>query len=215
MSELIPYLLQELKNETEPIKQSALIAQLKRQGVATKALAQAMNVSPTHVCHLFRLNKLPEMVIDGYYSRLLSISHLIFISRLPTDAAMQSAYEQVVSQNLSALATERLVRQIQYGVKTIGQRFDLDHIKGLEDVLASAGVALTVRQTRIASKIILEKRGSFADTTDWIREVIAVLQQTVAHVAPAEDLSEDPHPQADSELDPVDGLGSSDKTPDR
>jgi hypothetical protein len=181
MSELIPYLLEQLRSENDPIQQSALIAQLKRQGVATKAIAQLMKVSPVHVSQLLRINKLPEMVLDGYYSKLVSLSHLIFLSRLRDDVMIERAYEQVLAGELSALATEQLVRELLYGIKTDQEQFDHAGIIQLQQMFEERGVSLTVVQTRIGARVQLQMKGATAQTTPWLMSVTELLWSWLTH----------------------------------
>ncbi len=212
MSELVTYLLQQLQSESDPIKQAGLIAQLRRQGVATKQIASIMNVHSVQVSQLARLNNLPEIVLDGYYSKLLTLSHLIFLSRLKNDEKVMYAYEQILAQNLSALATERLVRELLYQIKTVGHRYDARLMAQVQSVLEKKGTSMRVIQSRIGAKIVLEKKGNMQDTTAWIQNVMEAMQMGYVPELEDEPQSAD---HTDFELDPLDLPENNDKTLDQ
>ena len=76
------------------------------------------------------------MIVDGYYSKLISISHLFMISRLKTKEDMMKIYEKVLSQNLTVLQTEAEVRDILYQIKTTGLVLDKNELKNIESLIS-------------------------------------------------------------------------------
>lgn len=174
----IDAIVEQIKKEENFITKARLLRFLTvDKGLRIKDVSRMIGMKESYVCHILRLNKLGDMIVDGYYSKLISISHLFIISRLRSTEEIRLAYEKVISDNLTVLQTEELVREILYKTKTMGEHVPLEEIekarKGIEDVFT--GVTLKLIQTRIKSKIILEIKGSLADTTPLIREVIKKL----------------------------------------
>ncbi|PIY71796.1 hypothetical protein COY87_04285 [Candidatus Roizmanbacteria bacterium CG_4_10_14_0_8_um_filter_33_9] len=141
-------------------------------------LSKQLKIKPSYICHLIRLNKLDPMIIDGYYSKLISISHLFMISRLKTKQDMIKVYEKVLSHNLTVFQTEEEVREILYQVKTIGSSIVMKEQKKIESLLSDniKNVKTHLIQTRVKAKIIIEIKGNLQETTDYIRLFVARLK---------------------------------------
>jgi len=141
-------------------------------------LSKRLKIKPSYICHLLRLNKLDPMIVDGYYSKLISISHLFMISRLKTKENMMVVYEKVLSQNLTVLQTEEEVREILYKIKTIGLCIDKREQKKIESLLSdhSKNVKAHLIQTRVKAKITIEMKGSLSETTENIRSFISKIE---------------------------------------
>jgi len=141
-------------------------------------LSKRLKIKPSYICHLLRLNKLDPMIVDGYYSKLIFISHLFMISRLKTKENMMVVYEKVLSQNLTVLQTEEEVREILYKIKTIGLCIDKREQKKIESLLSdhSKNVKAHLIQTRVKAKITIEMKGSLSETTENIRSFISKIE---------------------------------------
>src|SRR3989338_3922033 len=119
MSDQEDLLLQSLHKTEDPISRASILKNLhSRHGVSTKQLAKEMSVSEPYISSLMRLLKLPDLVIDGYYSKQISQTHLLVLSRLDMESQVTRAYEEVLTHNLSTVATDDLVRTMKYGVKS-------------------------------------------------------------------------------------------------
>lgn len=143
-------------------------------------LSKRLKIKPSYICHLLRLNKLDPMIVDGYYSKLISISHLFMISRLKTKEDMMKVYEKALSQNLTVLQTEEEVREILYQIKTVGSSIDKKEQKKIESLLSdnNKNVKVHLIQTRVKAKIIIETKGNLNETTDYMRSFISRIVPT-------------------------------------
>ena len=165
----------EFNNEKDHFKKSNLLHKLtKEHNLKLVEISKNINLSPSYISHIMRLKKLPELIIDGYYSNQISITHLYIISRLLEVKDMIQIYEKVLTNNLTTLETDDLVRQKLYGVKSEGTYLlDTDKsiiIEKLNNILAGK---IKIIQTRVKSKIIIELKGSLKETSDKIKKLIS------------------------------------------
>ncbi len=180
-----PYMYPEIDHVVEQtIKEKNIITKAKLlrflivdKELRIKDVSNMIGMKESYVCHILRLNKLDDMIVDGYYSKLISISHLFIISRLRTTEEIRLAYEKVISDNLTVLQTEELVREILYEMKSTGEHLPQEEIekakKGISDIFT--GAKLKLIQTRVKSKLILEIKGGLTDSTPIIRSIIKKL----------------------------------------
>jgi len=169
MSEL---LIEQIKKETDPFVKSKLIIKLvKEEDWPVKKVAEKLNCQPAYISHFLRLKKLPEIVIDGYYNKDITLSHLFVLSRLRDEKEIISAYEKVLAEGLTVMKTEELVREMLYRIKTEGESLSE---KEKADYLAKLpkDFEIKVIQTRIKSRIIFEIKGSLRKTTAALRELL-------------------------------------------
>jgi len=174
-------LFDKLNQEQDVLQKAALVQQLRfDREVSVKRIARAIHKHPSYVSHLLRLIKIPQIVIDGYYSEQLSATHLMILSRLLTEEEIIEAYEQILKGNLTAGQTELLVRKFKYDVEGEGKNIDTQHLATLEKELRDLlSAKVTLIQSRVRSKIILEKRGNSDITTAFIEEVVEKLKHTI------------------------------------
>lgn len=139
-----------------------------------KELSQHLQMKPAYVCHYLRLLKLPSIVIDGYYSNMVSATHLYILARLKTEQDMIQAYEEVLAKNLTSQQTEEMVREKLYGIATSTERLSKDEIKDYTRQIEELyrGIELKVVQTRIKGKIICEVKGDTAKSTKLLKEIM-------------------------------------------
>ncbi|MBI4974172.1 hypothetical protein HZC27_06200 [Candidatus Roizmanbacteria bacterium] len=174
----IDHVIEQAKKEKNVITKAKLLRFLTvDKEMRIKDVSRMIGMKESYVCHILRLNKLDDMIVDGYYSKLISISHLFIISRLRTTDEIRLAYEKVISDNLTVIQTEELVREILYEMKSTGEHLPQEEIekakKTISDVFAGAKMKLI--QTRVKSKIVLEIKGSLTDSTPAIRAIIKKL----------------------------------------
>jgi len=168
-------LIETIKNEADIMEKVKLISLLlKTKDIKVKDLAERLGVQSSYVCHLLRLNRLPEAVIDGYYSKNISLSHLFIISRIKDTRQMIEVYEKVLSDSLTVKGTEELVRDILYGVKTEGEYISPEEKASFIQKITSLkkNLNLKIIQTRIKSKIILEVKGNLEITSKEVRNLM-------------------------------------------
>ncbi len=144
-----------------------------KYGLRTIDLARGLDIKSSYVCHILRLNKLPSIIIDGYYSKTISISHLFLISRLNREDDMVKVYEKVLTENLTVAQTEESVREILYSLSSDGEYLSPELrdllIQKLEDDVENLNVKII--QTRTRSRLIYEVKGSLEVTTPIIRKI--------------------------------------------
>ena len=146
--------------------------QLRRQGVANTEIARRMEKTPSQVSHIARINKLPEMVLDAYYSRMLSVTHLYILSRLHFESHMKSIFEQVMAKDLSTQETDRLVREKLHDVTDAGEYVDSDVVHAHRARMQEHGLQVKVVQTRTRVKYTVEAIGNVAHTSALLEKVM-------------------------------------------
>lgn len=179
MSEDISRLIEQIKTETDFFKRAYLLHTLKTQHkVRIKDISSSLEMKPSYICHILRLNKLPEIIKDGYYSQLVSVSHLFIVARLNSHADMLQVYEKVLEKGLTALETDELVREVLYSVYSGGEHIPPHELKGQIQRIKQkhADVHVKVTQTRVKGKIVIEVKGGLQDTTPVIRKIIQKLE---------------------------------------
>ena len=164
-----------IKKEQDFFKKARLLEFLKNEKkMRIKDLSSSLELKQSYVCHILRLNKLPPIIVDGYYSKLVSISHLFILARLKNEADMVKAYEQVLTESLTALQTDELVRSILYNVATEGEKLPQYELREFNDRLSILfkHLQLKVVQTRVRGRLILEVRGGYKTTTPVLKKVM-------------------------------------------
>lgn len=154
--------IEQIKQEDDPFKKGHLIESLRKGGTRTKEIAAALGMQSSNVCHLLRILRLPGLIVDGYYSHLLSLSHLFIISRLKSQEQMILAYESILSKSLTAFQTEQLVREELFHVTTSGTRISSEELYTFAFQFHEAVPEATVSviQTRVRGKITIEIKGN-------------------------------------------------------
>lgn len=171
--------IEQIKQETDFIQKAQLIDFLAHtEDIPVKTIGELLSLKPSYVCHILRLKRLPDIIVDGYYSKLITISHLFIVSRLKETAQMVLAYEKILSQNLSVLQTEMLVREILHGIKSVGEKLPREKIDQFITSIEKNGqkVSVNVLQSRIKAKLVVEVRGSVRQTTSVLQDLIDRLQ---------------------------------------
>jgi len=171
--------VEQIKKETDVFVKARLLNLLKKEkGWRVIDLSQRLNLKPSYICHLLRLNRLPEIVVDGYYNKMISKSHLFVLSRLPSEKEMIKVYELILEKNLNVSKTENLVREIVYQIKNEGDYLSLEEkeelIKKIE--LLGENIKAKIIQTRVKSKLIIEIKGSLKKTTEILRKIKKLIE---------------------------------------
>lgn len=178
MEEEIVRLVDQIKTESNFITKAKLLRFMTvDKGVKIKDAAARLGMKESYLCHILRLNKLNDLIIDGYYSQMISISHLFIISRLHNEADMVSAYERVLSGSFTVAQTEELIREMLYKTKTAGEHMDKQEVEHLRSRIVGQYENATVKvvQTRVKSKCTIELKGSLAETTPMLRQVLEAI----------------------------------------
>ena len=168
-------LIESLKKETDVMQKVRLLTHLtKTLDVKIIDIAKKVKVKSSYICHLLRLKRLPEAILDGYYSDSISLSHLFIISRIKDKTRMIEVYEKVLGDSLTVKATEELVRDILYGIKTEGVYIGPEEKREYGEKVTGLrkNLKLKIIQTRIKSKIILEVKGNLENTSKIVRGLL-------------------------------------------
>ena len=179
MSEDVSKILEQIKTETDFFKRAYLLHTLKTDHkVRIKDISTRLDMKPAYICHILRLNKLPDLIKDGYYSQLVSVSHLFIIARLNNHGDMMKVYEKVLEQGLTALQTDELVREVLYFVFAGGEHIPAYELKSQFQRIKQkhTDVQIKVTQTRVKGKIVIEVKGGLQQTTPIIRKLIQKLE---------------------------------------
>ena len=153
--------IEQIKRETDYFGKTKLVNFLIHQKhIKVKDLASALSMKPSYLCHIMRLNKLSEIIMDGYYSKLITMSHLFVLSLLKSQEDIMNVYEIVLREGLTVLHTEELVREKLHGVKPGGEYVEEIKIQNLKSKFkVDYGAETKIVQTRIKTKIIIEWKG--------------------------------------------------------
>lgn len=167
-------LFERIHNESDPLQKARLIFYLrKNHSLSLSQVAKGLKIQAAQVAHILRLLKLPPIVIDGYYSKLVTITHLFIIARLSNSQDMVDAYEYVLTNNASVQLTEEYVRKKLYNIDTKEERLSEDEINTFINSLKLIEPQLTIAiiQTRIKGKICIELKGDTLKTTEIFRKL--------------------------------------------
>jgi len=178
MSSLIN-LYEDFKSESDHFKKSSILHKLSKElDIKLSEISKNINLSPSYISHIMRLKKLPDLIVDGYYSNLISITHLYIISRLSKHQEMIEVYEEVLTKNLTTIDTEYIVRQKLYGIKEEGSFMLDEEKKQISDKLKNLlGGEIKIIQSRIKSKLLLEIKGNLKETTEKLKKLMDFLNK--------------------------------------
>ncbi len=137
-------------------------------------LSKKLGIKPSYICHILRLNRIPDIIIDGYYGKQISISHLFIISRLKDPSQIMQVYERILADNLTVIQTEEAVREKLHQIKTAGSRLTADEATHYIDTIKSKykNASGKIIQTRIKSKLVIEVKGGLAETSGTIKRIL-------------------------------------------
>ncbi len=148
-----------------------------KKDIPLKTVSERVGMKPSYICHIMRLNRLPEITIDGYYSKLVSISHLFIIARLKTQEQMLQVYETVLSESLTAMQTEEKVREILFDIKASGTHISKDDLQmlSLDAMKKYPRTSIKIIQSRVKSSILIEMKGNLETTSATIKKIMKQL----------------------------------------
>ncbi len=187
MGDEITAIYGEFLQEKDIFKRAQLLNSLKRdKGVRVTDISKHLKMKSSYVSHILRLNKLPALVIDGYYSKSITPTHLYILARLQSHQQMVAAYEHVLANNLSVFDTEILVRTVLYGIKSVGEYLSVDEVRAFTVLMRKMGIGARVIQSRLRSKMILEIKGDLLTSSAKLRQIMSLIEKL-----PAEDTKAD------------------------
>jgi len=180
MSEEIRKLYEDYKYEKNHFKKAEILRELSRdKDINLSEIGKNIGLSASYISHILRLLKLPELIVDGYYSNLVTITHLYIISRLLSEKDMIEVYEKVLTKNMTTLETDEIVRQKLYGVKSEGEYLTEEENKAYIDLLKNGfGSEVKIVQSRVKTKLFLEFKGSLKETTQKLKSLLNRLKNS-------------------------------------
>lgn len=145
--------------------------------VRTKDLAEYLKLKPSYISNLYRLRKLPDYIIDGYYSKTIPKSVLFTLSRLNTENQMLRAYEEILTKGLTPNQVEELVREIKYGSVISSIYLDKEYKERIKDEIEKKirGLTVDIIQSRIRGKILIKVKGGTNKTTYTMKNILDTL----------------------------------------
>lgn len=179
MDQDIDSVLTQIKSSHDYFEQARLILLLKRdKGIRIIDISKKLAIKPAYISHILRLNRLPEFVKDGYYSELISISHLFIISRLKTTEQIMEIYEKILADSLTTQQTEELVREMLYQIKDRGEYLSsAEKEKFLKSYEKKDNIKAKIVQSKLRGKIIIEVKGNLEKTSAELKKIIGLLQK--------------------------------------
>ena len=178
MIEDITSLLEQIKIDKDIFQKSKLLDYIiKEKNLRIIDLANKIGYKPSYICHLLRLKKVPEVVVDGYYSKSISSSHIYILSRLNDKRQMIDLYERILGQNYTVKQTESAVRNYLYQVKSIGKYINKENAEKLTQKIKEKFPELNIQiiQTRIQGRVILEVKGDLEKSSNILKQILEKL----------------------------------------
>ena len=171
-------LLNQIRSDKDIFQKSRLLEYvIKEKNLRITDLANKIGYKPSYICHLLRLKKVPDVIVDGYYSKSISSSHIYILSRLNDKKQMIELYEKILVENYTVKQTESAVREYLYQVKSIGKYIDKESIEKTTKIIKEKYPELNVQiiQTRIKGKIILEIKGDLEKSSKILKKILEKL----------------------------------------
>lgn len=173
-------LLKQIKDDKDIFQKSRLLEYLiKEKNLRVIDLAEKTGYKSSYICHLLRLKKIPEVVVDGYYSKSISSSHIFILSRLNDKKQMIGLYEKILGENYTVKQTESEVRNYLYQVKSIGKYISKEEFEKFKNKIKEKypDIDIEIIQTRIKGRIILEIKGDLETTSKEIKKILSKLYE--------------------------------------
>ncbi len=171
-------LLKKIKEDKDIFQKSRLLEYLVREkNFRIIDLARKIGYKSSYICHLLRLKKIPEVLVDGYYSKSISSSHVFILSRLNDKKQMIELYEKILGENFTVNQTENEVRNYLYQVKSIGKYIKREEVEALTKKIKQKypGFDIKIMQSKIKGKIIFELKGNLETSSKNIKMLIGKL----------------------------------------
>lgn len=171
----ITSLLNQIKVDKDIFQKSRLIEYIiKEKNLRIIDLANKIGYKSSYICHLLRLKKIPDVIVDGYYSKSISSSHVYVMSRLNDNKQMIDLYEKILSESYTVKQTEEAVREYLYQVKSVGKYINKESTEKLTQKIKQKYPELNIQiiQTRIKGKVILEVKGNLEESSKEIKKIL-------------------------------------------
>lgn len=177
MNTSLQNLVERIQKEEDPFSKAKLLNTLKKEKqISLRSISAQVKLKPSYMSHILRLLKLPPLIVDGYYSQLVTLSHLFILSRLTDEKEMISLYEKVLADDLTSQQTEQLVREVLYGLKNEGEYLRKQEVEEFLGAIKAEDRKAKIIQTRTRGKFILELEGNLIKTTKQLKRLMSILK---------------------------------------
>ncbi|MCA9371302.1 hypothetical protein KC726_00225 [Candidatus Woesebacteria bacterium] len=166
--------IEQFKSTSNIFKKAELVDYLYREKqLKLKDIANQVGLKPSYLSQLLPILDLPAYVMDGYYAKQLSGTHLMLLARLNDENIIHDLYSQILENKLSTYETEEYIRNARYNVHSHSTRISPNELKRFAELLSKRfDVDVKLKQTRIEGKIQIMMKGNSVVTTKKIREII-------------------------------------------
>ncbi len=164
--------LQRIQSENDMFVKAQLLENLIHvQHQPINIIAKHLLRSSSYICNLLRINSIPILVRDGYYSGLITQTHIYLLSRLHSEADMIALYEESLARALSSTQLEERVREVLHSISTDGDPVSQTQKSLIEAKLHMIAPEVTIKvvQTRIRARVTIELRGGRKKTGAFLK----------------------------------------------
>ncbi|GIW63658.1 MAG: hypothetical protein KatS3mg091_460 [Patescibacteria group bacterium] len=166
-----------IKTTEDPFSKGRLIKQALTQFSLTyNKLSKLTGIQTSYLAHYVRLLKLPDLIVDGYYSQIIPITHLLILSRLKNEQDMIKLYEEILKNNYTAAQTEERVRNILHNIYEQGysRYYSEDKLKKLKKAIKEKlnhNVMVKIVQSRVKTKLVIELKANLLESNLMLKQL--------------------------------------------
>jgi len=169
--------LEKIRASEDYFEKAKFLLYLKREKqVPLVEISKYLGLKSSYLSHILRLNKIPELIKDGYYSKLISISHLFILSRLSNHKQMITLYEQILAQDLTTQQTDSVVRELLYEIKDSGRYLSPEERENFTKKFSRSDIEIKLIQSRLRGKLIVTIKGNLERTSEQLRKIMRGLE---------------------------------------
>ncbi len=169
---------QNIRTESDPIEKSKLLTILHSdKEITITSIAQELGYTIAHVSNLLRLSRLPDLILDGYYSGLVQYTHLLLLSRLKSQKDMIEAYELTLQQSFTTAMLEDYIREKLHNIETFPDKVDSQTKDAIRNFFSTLDPSAKIKlvQTRLRTKITITYEGNTKKTTSILEKLCSQL----------------------------------------
>lgn len=163
-----------IQEESDPIVKAKKLKVLHDDhNIAYGFIAKELEVSPAYISNYLRLLRLPELVLDGYYTGIISLTHLFILGRIKDADRIIELYERILSEEMSALDLDEAVRNMLFATVSDGDPIGNKIKAAIQRKFQTLNPAVEVKiiQTRVKSKVVMELKGNRTATNEFLRKL--------------------------------------------
>ncbi|MFS8159150.1 MAG: ParB/RepB/Spo0J family partition protein, partial [Candidatus Roizmanbacteria bacterium] len=177
--------IEDIRDQDDPIVKARLMADaISKKEATPTALAKYLKVKKSFISSMLRIPRIPEMIIDGYYANLISVTHLFIIGRLSSDEEMITLYEKILEKSLTTVQTDDEVRTIKYAIDSNKDIIDPVSKGKIEQLFSGIDPHFRVKiiQTRLRTTIKAELKGDMKTTAKALRKLAEMVKDPEGNI---------------------------------